>query len=152
MRAHTAVMAHLGHVEGWRVAERRPPSRSAWCGLGLALTCAATYVVALLLPYYANGLRGATQEELYAHELTEVWPYGTAFDLPITLAGTFAITAGPFLAAGTLWWSARVLWVHRGHLPTQVRTVVVATLLVSLATISWLPTPLAGQLFSWFVN
>ncbi|MDR7255132.1 hypothetical protein J2X46_004134 [Nocardioides sp. BE266] len=146
-------MAHVWHVDGLRVGERRPPSaRSAWFGLALATLCAASYVVALVLPYYANGFAGATQEELWAHDLTTVWPYGTALGLPIGLAGILAVTVGPFLAAGTLWWSGRTLWVHRGGLATPVRTVLTTTLLVSVGILSWLPTPMAGQLFSWFID
>ena len=146
-------MAHVWHVDSWPAAERRPPSlRSAWAGLVLALTCAAAYVVALVLPYYANGLQGSTQEELWAHDLAGMWPYGTALDLPIGVAGGFAVTVGPFLAAGTLWWSGRTLWVHHGRLAPPVRRVVLATLLASAAVIAWLPTPLAGRLFSWFVD
>ena len=146
-------MAHVWHVDGWPTTERRPPSsRSAWFGLGLALTCTGAYVVSLLLPYYANGLQGSTREELRAHELAETWPYGTAFDLPIALAGILGIAVGPFVAAGTSWWSARVLWVHHGQLPPRARAVVVSTMLVSVATLAWLPTPLAGRLFSWFVD
>jgi hypothetical protein len=146
-------MAHVGHVGGWVATERRPPSlRSAWVGLGLAVACAATYVVSLVLPYYANGLQGSSQEELWAHELTQTWPYGTALDVPLGLAGTFAITVGPFLAAGTLWWSARTLWVHHGRLTAPVLRLVVATLLASVIVMAWLPTPLAGQLVSWFVD
>jgi hypothetical protein len=146
-------MAHVGPVEGRAAAERQPPSgRSAWIGLGLALACVGTYVVALVLPYYANGLQGSTLEELWAHDLSEQWPYGTALDLPVALAGMFAIGVGPFLAAGMMWWSARVLWVHRGQLSSRVRTLVWATLLVSSATMAWLPTPMAGRLFSWFAD
>jgi len=146
-------MAHVGHVEGWVAAERRPPSlRSAWVGLGLALSCVATYVVSLVLPYYANGFQGSSMEELWAHDLSEQWPYGTALETPIGLAGVFAVSVGPFLAAGTLWWSARVLWVHRGRLSPRVRGVVVATLVVAAAVMAWLPTPLAGRLFAWFMD
>lgn len=146
-------MAHVGNVEGWVVAERRPPSlRSAWFVLVLTLACLATYVVSLLLPYYANGLQGSSMEELWAQELSEQWPYGTALGGPIGVAGIFAVTVGPFLAAGTLWWAARVLWVYRGALSPRVRTVVVATLLVATSVLAWLPTPLAGQLFNWFMD
>lgn len=146
-------MAHVGHVEGWVTTERRPPSlRSAWCGLGLAVACVATYVVSLLLPYYANGMQGSSQEELWAQDLSELWPYGTALEVPIGLAGLFAVSVGPFLAAGLLWWSVRTLWVHRGRLTSRVQTVVVATMLVSVAVLAWLTTPLAGQLFSWFMD
>jgi hypothetical protein len=146
-------MAHVGHVDGWVATERRPPSlRSAWIGLGLALTCVATYVVSLLLPYYANGMQGSSQEELWAHDLSELWPYGTALEAPVDLAGLFAISVGPFLAAGLLWWSARTLWVHQRRLSSAVQTVVVATALVSAAVLAWLTTPLAGQLFSWYMD
>lgn len=146
-------MAHVWHVEGGLAAERRPPSTAWACvGLGLALACVTTYVVALVLPYYANGLQGSTQEELSAHDLAETWPYGTALDLPLCLAGLFAVTVGPFVACGTLWWSARTLWVHHGRLAAPVRRVVLATLLASAAVVAWLPTPLAGRLFSWFVD
>ncbi|WP_374455396.1 hypothetical protein [Nocardioides sp.] len=146
-------MAHVGHVEGWMATERRPPSlRSAWFGLVLALTCVGTYAVSLLLPYYANGLQGSSQEELWANELVQQWPYDTAWGTPIGLAGLFAISVGPFLAAGLLWWSLRTLWVHRGALSVPVHAVVVATMLVSVAVLAWLTTPLAGQLFSWFMD
>lgn len=146
-------MAHVGHVEGWATAERRPPSlRSAWFVLVLAVGCVATYVVSLVVPYYANGLQGSSMDELWAHDLSEQWPYGTALGTPIGLAGIFAVTIGPFLAAGTLWWSARVLWVYRGLLSPRVRGVVVATLLVAASVMAWLPTPLAGRLFTWFMD
>lgn len=146
-------MAHVWHVGGWVATERRPPSlRSAWVGLGLALTCVAAYAVSLLLPYYANGLQGSTQEELWAKDISEVWPYGTALEAPVSLAGLFAVTVGPFLAAGLLWWSARTLWVHQGRLTSGVRAVVVATTLVSVAVLTWLTTPLAGQLFDWYMS
>ena len=146
-------MAHVGHLEGWVVAERRPPSlRSAWFVLALAVSCVATYVVSLLLPYYANGLQGSTMEELWAEELSTQWPYGTALGTPIGIAGIFAITIGPFLAAGILWWAARVLWVYRGALAPRVRAVVVMTLLVATSVLAWLPTPLAGRLFNWFMD
>ena len=146
-------MAHVGHVEGWVVTERRPPSRrSAWFVLVLTLACLATYVVALVLPYYANGLQGSSMEELWAHDMSEQWPYETALGAPIGVAGIFAVTVGPFLAAGTLWWSARVLWVYRGLLAPRVRALVVATLLAASAVMAWLPTPLAGQLFNWFMD
>lgn len=146
-------MAHVGHVGGWVATRRRPPSlRSAWVGLGLALACVAAYAVSLLLPYYANGMQGSTQEELWAHDISQMWPYGTALEVPVSLAGIFAITVGPFLAAGLLWWSARTLWVHQRRLTAAVRAVVVTTLLVSVAVLTWLTTPLAGQLFSWYMD
>ncbi|KQV69554.1 hypothetical protein ASC64_06820 [Nocardioides sp. Root122] len=146
-------MAHVGHVEGWVATERRPPSlRSAWFVLLLTVSCVGTYVVSLVLPYYANGLQGSSMEELWALELTEQWPYRTALGAPIGVAGVFAVTVGPFLAAGTLWWSARVLWVYRGLLSPRVRALVVATLLVAISIMAWLPTPLAGRLFNWFMD
>ena len=146
-------MAHVGHVDGWVAAERRPPSlRSALVGLGLALGCVTTYAVSLLLPYYANGLQGSSQEELWASDLAETWPYGTAADVPLGLAALFAISIGPFLAGGLLWWSARTLWVHHGRLSSPVLVVVGATLLLALTVLGWLTTPLAGQLFSWYID
>lgn len=146
-------MAHTWHVGEWGLAERRPPSsRSAWFGLALAVLCAASYVVALVIPYYVGGMQGAPEEEMWVPASTAVWPYGTALDLPIALAGVFAVSGGPFLAAGTLWWSGRTLWVHRGGLTSRVRNVFVATFLVSAAILSWLTTPMAGQLFSWFID
>lgn len=143
----------MGHVEGWAAAERRPPSqRSAWFAFALVVGCVAAYAVSLLLPYYANGLQGSSMEELWARDLSEQWPYPTALGGPIGLAGIFAISVGPFLAGGSLWWSARVLWVYRGELSRRVRWLVVATLAVSAAVLAWLPTPLAGQLFNWFMD
>lgn len=146
-------MAHAWHVEQWGYAERRPPSpRSAWFGLALAVLCAASYVVALVIPYYSGGMQTAPHEEMWVPDPTAAWPYETALDLPIGLAGVFAVSGGPFLAAGTLWWSGRTLWVHRGQLTSLVRGVLVATVLVSVAILAWLPTPMAGRVFSWFVD
>ena len=132
---------------------QHPPLRGMhpWLALGLALLCPTTYVVALLVPYYANDLhRRPAGETLYLHDLSGLWPHTTALSGVVSLLTLLAVALGPFVAVGVALWAARNVWSHR-HITRQMLTWLPA-LAVSIAALCWIFTPLASELFIWLID
>ena len=132
-------------------AEARTASRQPWLALGLALLCATSYVVALVLPYYVNGLHHRPAgDSIYLHDMSELWPYDTAYGWLVSLLALFSFVAAPFVGFAVAVWSACRLWVERG---APRRTAVwLAAMVVSTATVLWIFTPLAEELRVWLLD
>lgn len=139
------------------VALRRDPAPrwwAPWLVLVLALTVPASYAVSMVLPYYVNDLDRFPLDEMpWGVDYTELWPYDTAYALPVGLAGIYALAAGPLVAIGTVlwvgyWWNAR--WRTTTWSARVATSMAVA---VSAGTLAWLFTsPLASTLASWFLD
>jgi len=122
-----------------------------WLALGLALLCATSYVVALVLPYYVNGLdHRPPGESLYLHDLSEVWPYDTAYWWLVALLALFSLVLAPFVGFAVAFWSGWGLWAER-RAPRR-RVVWFAATAVSTASVIWIFTPLAQELRIWLVD
>jgi hypothetical protein len=126
---------------------RWPP----WLALGLALFCAASYAVALVLPYYANGLHHRPPgESLHLHELSGLWPYDSFLEVPVVMLAAFALTVAPFVSTVVAGWAGYRAWTDR-RVPRRV-ALWAAALVVSVGTLGWLTTPLAEELIVWFLD
>ena len=126
---------------------RWPP----WLALGLALFCAASYAVPLVLPYYAHGLHHRPAgESLYLHELSGLWPYDSFLEVPTVMLAAFALMVAPFVATVVAGWAGYRVWTDR-LVPGRF-VLWTAALVVSIATLGWLTTPLAEELLVWFLD
>lgn len=136
------------------VPEQAPatPARwHPWVALGLPLLCATSYVVALVVPYYVNGLHHRPAgESIYLYDMSELWPYDTAYGWLVSLLALFSFALGPFVGFGVACWSACRLWEER-HAPRQ-RMIWLAAMLVSSTTVLWIFTPLAEELMAWLLD
>lgn len=136
-------------------APEQAPARTAgwqpWLALGLALFCAMSYLVALVLPYYAHGLHHRPEgESLYLHQLSDLWPYDTALGWLVSLLALFALAGAPFVGFGVAAWSAYRLWAER--LTARPRLVWLTATAVATASVIWSLTPLADELRIWLVD
>jgi hypothetical protein len=143
---------HWGMTVTDPAPDLRAPVRSGswapWAALALAVLGAAAYVVALVMPYYVHDLhRRPAGESLYLYELAGLWPYDTALGGLVAILGMWAFSLGPFVAFGVAAWSGHRLWTSR-----ERRAVTAIALLVSLATLAWVVTPLNAELMAWFVD
>lgn len=130
-------------------ATRTP--RAAWVALALALVGATSYVVALVLPYYAASLdQRPAGEPLYEHELSGLWPYDSPFGGAVGLLAMWALAVAPFAAVAVAAWSVHRLWTTRAV--AGARAVTVAALVVSVATVGWTLTPLHAELVVWLLD
>lgn len=142
-------MAVLDHApeQGQVRAARWPP----WLALGLALLCATSYAVSLVLPYYVNDLhRRPAGESLYLHEMSGLWPYDTFLEVPTVMLSAFALVLAPYVAILVAGWAGFRVWTDR-LAPGRV-VIWAAALVVSVATLGWLTTPLAGELIVWLLD
>ena len=131
---------------GARTARSQP-----WVALGLTLFSAASYLVALVLPYYANDLhRRPEGESLYLHEMSGLWPYDTSLGWLVSLLALFSFAAAPFASVGVATWAAYRLWADRRA--PRLRVVWLAALVIAVATVAWMFTPLAEELRVWLVD
>lgn len=131
-----------------QAVQRRRADWRSWLACGLAALSAASWFVALVLPYYAVGRPGA--DSLYLYEIDAQWPYDSALGPLVGLLALWTLAMAPFVSAAVACWSAHRLWstrsAHGGHV------VVMAALLVSLVTLAWFTTPLAGDLMAWMID
>ncbi|PKH37795.1 hypothetical protein SAMN05192575_101843 [Nocardioides alpinus] len=123
----------------------RPALWHPWLALGLAVLCATSYVVALVLPYYANELH-----ERPAGDLTGFWPYDTSLGWLVSLLAVFSFALAPVVGFGVAAWSAHRLWEDRQA--PRGRLVWLAAMIVGAASVAWIFTPLAAELRVWLVD
>lgn len=122
-----------------------------WLALALALLCALSYVVALVLPYYVNEVHQLPAgESLPPDEMPGLWPYDTAFGGLVSLLAVFSFALAPVVGAGVAGWSAIRLWQDR-HAPRQWM-VWLAALVIAAASVAWIFTPLAAELRAWLID
>lgn len=131
------------HAVQSRRADWRP-----WLACGLAVLSATSWLVAMLLPYYAAGL--PAPDRLYLHEIDTLWPYASAVGPLVGLLGLWALAMAPFVSFAVAAWSGHRLWTTRSC--GGGRAVLSAALLVSVATLAWSTTPLAGDLMAWMID
>lgn len=129
----------------------RPGVREAWAALALAVSCAASYAVFLVLPYYVNDLDRFPLAEvaLGAHDPKDLWPYGTRLGPVFGIGSLFALSLAPLLASGTVIWSAWQFWLHRHTSTWWTRGVLGVAALVASTTVSWLASPFGSSLITW---
>lgn len=128
-------------------------SMAPWAALGLAIWGALSYVLGMVLPYYANDLDRFAQEDVpWGHDRSESWPFDTAFSLPSELAGIYAMVCAPFVAGGVAVWAGYRLWVDRRCMTRQSRAIILLAAAVCMATWGWLLTPLSSTLLIWWLD
>lgn len=122
--------------------DRRP-----WLALGLAALSATSYLLVLVVPWYAAGAPAA--ESLYLYEIGEQWPYTSPL-APVTgVLAFWALGIAPFASVGVAGWAAHRLWDTR-TVPGG-RAVVWAALVLSVVTLAWFATGGAG-LLAWLID
>jgi hypothetical protein len=132
-----------------RTATRRRPGLT----LLVAVLSTVPYGVGVLLPYYANGLHHRPAgETLYAYDMSTLWPYDTALGGVVSFVAIVGIPMFPFVTVAVAAWAGFNLWdAHRELTWTQI-ALYVAAALVAVASLGWLTTPLASELFVWLVD
>jgi len=128
------------------VDRRRP-------GLALltALLAAVPYGIGLVLPYYANGVhQRPAGETLYAYDLGTMWPYDTSLGAVVGFVTVVGVPTAPFVSGGVAMWSVFMVWTWRRTLTVREVVLYAAAAAVGIASIAWLATPLANELFMWF--
>jgi hypothetical protein len=68
----------------------------------------------------------------------------------VGLLAMFALALAPFVAAGVVAWAGYRLWAERRAPGT--RSVLLAAVTVSIISLGWLTTPLAGELILWLLD
>lgn len=122
-----------------------------WLAVALAVVGAGSYVVSMVLPYYAGDLDRFPLEQMpWGMDYSQVWPYDTDYSFAVDLAGMYAVWCAPFVAAGVLLWAM----FRARYWPALTRLANAVTLMaaaVSAATLVWLMTPLGSTLASWWL-
>lgn len=128
-------------------AYRRHPGLT----LLVALLAAAPYGIGLVLPYYANGVhQRPAGETLYAYDLGTMWPYDTALGGVVAFIAIVGVPTAPFISGGVAMWSLFTVWTWWRTLTVREIVLYAAAVLVGVASIAWLATPLANDLLMWF--
>ena len=119
----------------------------AWVALGLALLSAASYVVALVIPYYAVG--APDLDAAAAPSAAQPWSYPAVLGpLPAVLL-FWSMCVAPFASAGVAWWSLHRVWTTRAV--RGVGRIAWAALVVSVATFAWFCVQ-GGALMVWMLD
>lgn len=147
-------MGNLEALPSATEAEEAPRSSGApWFALSLVVGGAISYVVALLLPYYVNDLDRLPLNEIpWRGEFVEMWPHNTAYSLPFSLAGAYAMLFAPLVACGVALWMGGRMWLLRQSMTRLSYAVTIAAAVVSVGTVGWLFTPLASTLITRWLN
>ena len=119
-----------------------------WLACGLAVLSAMSYVVTMVLPYYAAGL--PSRDSLYLYEADAQWPYTSAAGPLVHLLSLWALAIAPVLSLAVAGWSACRLWITRSQ--PAARSVLWTAMLVSCATFGWFTTPLSADLVGWMLD
>lgn len=136
-----------------REARREHVDWSYWLVLVLAALGPVSYVLSMVLPYYANDLDRFPMAEVPWHrDASEMWPYDAPYGFVFTIAALYAIGLAPFVSGAVLVWSAVTLWVHRRTATWRSRAVVLAAAALAAASLVWLLTPLSSTLFIWLLD
>lgn len=109
---------------------------------------AASYVVSMVLPYYAAGL--PSRDSLYLYEMDAQWPYTSGAGPLVHLLGLWALAMAPIMSLAVAGWSAHRLWTTRSY--PAGRAVLWTAVLVSCATFGWFTTPLSADLLGWMLD
>ncbi|SEB76429.1 hypothetical protein SAMN04489844_1011 [Nocardioides exalbidus] len=121
--------------------------------LVVALLCAVPYAIGLVLPYYVAGLQHRPAgETLYLHDLDALWPYDTALGGIVSVIAVLGIPLAPFVATAVAGWSAHGLWAGRHEANRREVALLVAAVVIALANLAWLATPLSNDLMVWFLD
>lgn len=129
----------------------RPAMWQPWLALGLAVLCATSYVVALVLPYYVNEVnRRPAGETLDPDAMPGFWPYDTALGWLVSLLAIFSFALAPVIGFGVTAWSAHRLWEDRQA--PRGRLVWLAAMVVAAASVVWIFTPFAAELRAWLID
>jgi len=125
-----------------------------WPVLVVAVGCAAAYAIFFVLPYYANELQRYPLADVAVgyHDPKDLWPRTTAWGPLFAFGGFVTLTFGPLVVLGTLGWAVVKLVVGHATHGWRERTVLLGATAVSLGTLVWLGTPLAGALMGWFLD
>jgi hypothetical protein len=133
--------------------DRATPRRRPGLTLLVAVLSTVPYGVGVLLPYYANGLHHRPAgETLYAHDMSTLWPYDTALGGVVAFVAVVGIPMFPFVTVAVAAWSGFNLWDARRELTWTAIALYVAAAAVAVASLGWLTTPLASELFVWLVD
>ena len=105
------------------------------------------------LPYYVNGLQDRPPgETLYLYELSGLWPYDTAW-AGCSRSRRSAMPLAPFVAAvGRDVVGHSASGTRGARMTRSAIALYAAAAVVAVASIAWLATPLASELFVWFVD
>ena len=139
------------------VRATQPPTerRGARIPLVLALACAASYAVFLVLPYYLNDLDRFPLAEVAGgmHDPKDLWPFdqGVGGGL-LMIGGYFSLIISPIVAVAAAAWAALDTWY--GWDERDARRVVLGVLTIGVAgaTFAWLVSPLGQALVAWFLD
>ena len=131
-----------------QAVQRRRTDRRSWLACGLAALSAASWFVALVLPYYAAGRPGA--DSLHLYEIDAQWPYYSALGPLVGLLSFWALAMAPFVSFAVAGWSVHRLWTTRSE--RNGRAVLVSAVLLSVATLVWFTTPMADDLLTWMID
>ena len=124
-----------------------------WFALALAVGGVISYAVSMVLPYYVNDLDRFPLEDVpWGRDYTEMWPYDTAYSLPVGLAGVYAVLCAPFVAGGVVVWAGFQLWSQWRTMTRPAREITLLAAVVSIGTLGWLFTPLASTLVTWWLD
>jgi hypothetical protein len=128
--------------------------RGGWPPLLVALACAGSYALFLVLPYYVNDLDRFPLEEVAMgyHDPKDLWPHAQGGWASFRLAGMATFLLGPALALATLAWA--VVRTRQGIAAGDLRRTAPALVAaaVAIGTIGWLFSPFGRALMSWFLD
>ena len=126
------------------------PDQSDWrppLALGLAALSAISYLLVLVVPYYAAG--APDPESLHLYEIDQQWPYTSVLSPVVGLLAFWALGIAPFASVAVAGWSGHRLWSTRSA--PAGRGVVLAALLVSIATFAWFVVQ-GAELLVWMID
>jgi hypothetical protein len=131
-------------------------ARRPWSSLPLVLAvgCALSYAVVLVLPYYVNDLDRYPLAEVAsgAHDPKDLWPYTHWYGSFFALGGLATVGFGPLFAGGALVWALFDLWVLRRDRDVAGKVLVILAVVVTVGTLVWLRTSFASALVAWWLD
>ena len=120
----------------------------------LALACATTYAVVLVVPYYVNGMDQFPLEDVAIgyHDPKDLWPYDTGLAYFFEMGGLLIVRFGVLAVLTALVWSVVLLVRYRTSLGSFRRGALRLAVVVALATLVWRASTFGQALTRWWLD